>query len=324
MARMLARMLALLLVGLATLPIPAAAQSLDRALIDEIITGHRLSQERAEAARRVLASLRFATQGVAGATRHPVSREQCQTEVLAAGRIPADPEAEAICGRPHMAPLVAAGRPRSEARVCIDRFEFPGLPCQYPVTWVTPREAQAVCRSMGKRLCDAAEWEGACAGSYAGPADGGARDAHNRARRLVYAYGAQRRGDLCGFGIGKSPGCDRAIQTPGGDVRGQCGTNTAPAGWFHACVSASGVYDLHGNAAEHMNLPLSPAQRGSAGGQGVTEMKGSWFAFSRSATQLVHPDDCHWREPGWHRTTIDASNGHANYHLGFRCCADVR
>ncbi len=302
--------------------VPAAA--VDRALVQDIVTGHRLTPAQSQALSAALDRARFATQGVAGATNHPVSVEQCRREVLDRGLIRTPPTAAAICQRPHMVPLHRAGEPPEQATTCIDQFEFPGLPCSYPVTWVTPREAQGICRAMGKRLCDAAEWEGACAGSYAGPVDGGARDAHNRARRILYAYGAERRGDLCGFGIGKSPGCDRAIQTPGGDVRGQCGTNTAPAGWFHACVSPSGVYDLHGNAAEHMNLPLTPAQRGSAGGEGVTEMKGSWFAFSRSATQLVHPDDCHWREPGWHRTRIDAGNGHANYHLGFRCCADIR
>ena len=56
-----------------------------------------------------------------------------------------------------------------DARACIDQFEFPDIPCAYPVVWVRAREAAVICRAMGKRLCDAHEWEGACAGALEPP-----------------------------------------------------------------------------------------------------------------------------------------------------------
>jgi hypothetical protein len=100
----------------------------------------------------------------------------------------------------------------------------------------------------------------------------------------------------------------------------ECGSNTYPAGSFPACVSPFGVYDQHGNAAEHMSLPLSPDDLGARSGVGSTEMKGSWFVFQR---QDAHPDDCRWRAPDWHPSKVMSTESHENYHLGFRCCADV-
>src|SRR5512136_3125337 len=70
-----------------------------------------------------------------------------------------------------MAPLYHPTVEKAEdAKACIDQFEFPDIPCVYPVVWVRAREAALICRAVGKRLCDAHEWEGACAGAL-GPAD---------------------------------------------------------------------------------------------------------------------------------------------------------
>jgi formylglycine-generating enzyme required for sulfatase activity len=217
-----------------------------------------------------------------------------------------------------MVPIYRAGEAPESARVCIDQFEFPNLPCRYPITWVRPIDAAALCASMGKRLCDAHEWEGACAGSLE-PPDFRPAGAANAGRDIVWAYGRQRRGDICAFGVPKSPQCDAAMQGRA-NALAVCGANTYPSGYFTQCRSAFGVYDQHGNVAEHMVLPRSPGELRSNAQSGVTEMKGSWFGFSRAANSSVHPDDCRWREPGWHRTAAGAGNGHANYHLGFRCC----
>jgi formylglycine-generating enzyme required for sulfatase activity len=119
--------------------------------------------------------------------------------------------------------------------------------------------------------------------------------------------------DLCATMGSKSPAC--------WDVTWEaCGSNTYPAGSFPGCVSPFGVYDLLGNVAEHMNLPLNPTQLASRGGVGETEMKGSWFAHDGLAPHL---DDCRWRAPAWHETTVDSPNSHRNYQLGFRCCKDI-
>ncbi len=144
------------------------------------------------------------------------------------------------------------------------------------------------------------------------------RTAHNSAhgKDKRWATGEARPGPgVCAMGSFKTDGCD-------GGNPAKCGTNTYPTGAFPGCVSPLGVYDQHGNAAEHMNLPLAPDQAAAArtGTLGVTEMKGSWFIWE---TYAAHEDWCRWRAPFWHGTTVQAPDSHRNYHLGFRCCADV-
>jgi formylglycine-generating enzyme len=136
---------------------------------------------------------------------------------------------------------------------------------------------------------------------------------HNLHREVVWAYGKEKNHALCATASKKGPHCD----TPSWNG---CGTNDYPAGSFPECVSSLGVFDQHGNAAEHMNFPLKPEELGSRGGSGETEMKGSWFIFLQAE---AHEDDCRWRAPDWHVTRIDDTNSHRNYHLGFRCCRDL-
>jgi len=69
-----------------------------------------------------------------------------------------------------------------------------------------------------------------------------------------------------------------------------------------------------------MNLPMSPDQMTSAGGIGVTEMKGSWFIWDKFQ---AHEDWCRWRAPYWHGSAVMSGSSHRNYHLGFRCCKSV-
>ena len=229
-------------------------------------------------------------------------------------------KADATCGHQNMVHLTS--NPGSN---CIDQFEFPNIQCEYPLVWVRASEAAALCEVLGKRLCDAHEWEGACAGKVGKPNDEylysrlpkgmGAEyrrnrrllmeDWHNRPRELVWAYGGEEKPELCGRAARKSPKCGEASFT-------QCGTNNYPTGSFPECVSATGVYDQHGNVAEHMSFPLFPEE---LGGWGYTEMKGSWFIPT-----ATHPDDCRWRAKNWHTTRITDPNSHNNYHLGFRCC----
>ena len=53
---------------------------------------------------------------------------------------------------------------KPESKACIDQFEFPDLPCDYPVVWVKAREAAQICWAVGERIADAHKWEGACEG----------------------------------------------------------------------------------------------------------------------------------------------------------------
>jgi hypothetical protein len=279
-----------------------------------------LTTAQVEAMRAVFAGSEYLGQGNPKPTRHPLSRAEClERRAHAAKLVPPDLR----CGAPNMVPLYdpGAGQTPSSARECIDQFEFPNIECEYPVVWVRANEAQALCHALGKRLCDAHEWEGACAGAVKSPESEYAfgerrimmQYVHNKDREIVWSYGREKNHALCGTGSKKGPEC----MMPSWHG---CGSNDYPAGSFPECVSPLGAYDLNGNAAEHMNFPRKPEELGSRGGSGETEMKGSWFIF---ASYEAHEDDCRWRAPDWHVTAITDRNSHRNYHLGFRCCKDL-
>jgi hypothetical protein len=277
-----------------------------------------LSPPQLTAVRDVFRASSILSQGNPKISMHPIGRAECRAGLAERPLQPGD----AVCGAPHMAAIHDRSEQGPEsARACVDQFEFPNIPCEYPVVHVSAREAAQLCEAVGKRLCDAHEWEGACAGSLDTPEReypwgkdrSTQRRLHNAARSRVWAYGLEKNHALCATTSFKTPGC------PGGGYN-SCGSNTFPAGAFPDCVSAFGVYDLHGNAAEHMNLPTSRAELTSQGGSGVTEMKGSWFIFSNYE---AHEDDCRWRAPDWHASRVMAGHSHGNYHLGFRCCKSV-
>ncbi|WP_029001391.1 hypothetical protein [Azohydromonas australica] len=299
-------------------------------LFQRLQQAHGLSDAQLQALRGIFARSGFVGQGNPAVSVHPHSPEQCRSRVEAA--VPGGYDNERyrrICGGRYMAPLYDPSRERAEdAHACIDQFEFPDMPCEYPVVWAKAREAAQICAAVGKRLCDAHEWEGACQGRLEPPdyrfdlARGVAADAairsmraaHNRAREATrrWSYGPAYRSGICATGSRKTPGCQ-------GGGWSACGSNTYPSGDFPQCHSPLDVYDLNGNAAEHMNLPLNPSQMASLGSRelGHTEMKGSWFVFD---SIYAHEDWCRWRAPYWHGSRVMDEHSHANYHLGFRCC----
>ncbi len=331
----LARRAAILaLLALAMLPgAPAgaltAAEQNER-LFAQLREVHGLSDEQMAAVQAIFARAGgVLSQGNPAISVHPATPEECRQKLSAAGVDYANPSFAKICGAPFMAPLYDPRSERPEqARACIDQFEFPDIPCAYPVVWVRAREAVEICQAIGKRLCDAHEWEGACAGSLEPPdyrfdlaqgvpastAFSRMRDAHNRAHSPAksWSYGPEFQKGICAQASFKTAGCEG-----GGWTR--CGSNTYPTGMFPACRSELGVYDIHGNAAEHMNLPFNEAQMASRGSReyGYTEMKGSWFIWD---TYRAHEDWCRWRAPYWHGSRVMDAQSHHNYHLGFRCC----
>ncbi|MBL9021600.1 MAG: SUMF1/EgtB/PvdO family nonheme iron enzyme [Myxococcales bacterium] len=260
-------------------------------------------------------------QGNPELTEYAMTRKECRDKREKLGVFDEDSD---VCGAPFMVPLFnpKAGQTEKDATACIDRFEFPNIPCEYPVTWISARDAELACEAIGKRLCDAHEWEGACAGAVLDPDTEyawklprkEAKHRHNSDREIVWAYGADKEHQKCAMGSSKSKSCEKSGFK-------KCGSNSYPAGAFPECRSKLGVYDQHGNVAEHMNLPLRPEQLGSRGGSGETEMKGSWFIFQKYE---AHDDDCRWRAPDWHVTKVMSHDSHLNYHLGFRCCKDVK
>ncbi len=298
-------------------------------LFSDLQAVHGLTDAQMARIRGLFAKSGVVGQGNPAISQHPMTPQQCRAAWGGSDPRP-DPAFQAICGAPYMAPLYDPAKQRpQDAKACIDQFEFPDIPCDYPVVWVRAVEAAEICEAAGKRLCDAHEWEGACAGRLEPPdyrfdlaRNGGSPNAvierlralHNRAEegRKGWSYGPDYQAGVCAAASQKTPGCQ-------GGGWSACGSNTYPTGSFPGCHSPLGVYDLNGNAAEHMNLPLAEDQMASRGSRqlGYTEMKGSWFIFDH---YRAHPDWCRWRAPYWHGSRVMDPASHANYHLGFRCC----
>ncbi len=312
---------------------PTALQQQNEFLFQQLQRVHGLTDSQMNAIRKIFAKSGYIGQGNPAVTEHPVTPEACQAKLKSAGVEYENPRFEKICKAKYMAPLYNPAKQKPEdAKACIDQFEFPDIPCTYPVVWVKAREAAEICSAEGKRMCDAHEWEGACAGDLEPPdydfnaLKGMApEDAIHRMRYLhnqkysatqSWSYGPEYKKAVCATGSKKTPGCN------GGSWTG-CGSNTYPTGDFPACKSSLDVYDLNGNAAEHMNLPINESEMSSLGSTelGYTEMKGSWFVFD---TVRAHPDWCRWRAPFWHGTRVMDERSHANYHLSFRCCKTVK
>ena len=312
---------------------PTTLQQQNDILFRQLQAVHKLTQAQMMAIRGMFAKSGYIGQGNPAVTHHPVTPEECEAKLKQLHVSYENPRFEKICGAKYMAPLYDPAKEKPEdAKACIDQFEFPDIPCAYPVVWVKAREAAEICEAMGKRLCDAHEWEGACEGDLHPPdyrwdlAKGLSPNAavermraeHNRTFSATkrWSYGLEYKKDICATSGTKTSGCNGGSWT-------DCGSNTFPDGDFPACRSPLEVYDLNGNAAEHMNLPLNPSQMSSAGSKelGYTEMKGSWFIFD---TYRAHEDWCRWRAPYWHGSRVMDEHSHANYHLSFRCCKSLK
>jgi Sulfatase-modifying factor enzyme 1 len=107
----------------------------------------------------------------------------------------------------------------------IDVFPYPDEPGAIPVTDVTENEAEALCKTHGKRLCSELEWERACKGPD----------------NETYEYGNQYRPERCR--TGEAP----ALR---------------PAGLNVSCHSDFGVRDMHGGAWEWTDSPWGRGTRG--------------------------------------------------------------
>ena len=312
--------------------VQATRAAQNEALVARLAEVQHLTAEQLAAVKALFARSARMGQGNPAITEHAMTEAECQARRGQAGVEADDRRYDALCGAPYMAPLVdPATQKPGDATACIDRFEFPNVPCTYPVVWIQASEAAQMCEAVGKRLCDAHEWEGACAGAVLAPdypfaqargksprdAVKSMRTAYNRKWEPTrnWSYGNEYRKGVCATGSLKHKACN-------GGAWNDCGSNTYPTGSFPACRSPLGVYDLNGNAAEHMNLPFDESEMASKGSKklGYTEMKGSWFVFDRI---YAHEDWCRWRAPYWHGTRVRAADSHLNYHLGFRCCKDV-
>ena len=185
--------------------IPAQREVLLKNMQSQLgLEGEALAKTRA-----IFEGSRWLGQGNPKITKHPMTRAEC----LAIHRAQAFRPADARCAAPNMVLAFnpTAGETKDSAKLCIDQFEYPNIACDYPVTWVKSDEAENLCKAQGKRLCDAHEWEGACAGAVLPPEHEytfGERRLqqeylHNKDREVLWAYGKQKNHKLCATGSGK-------------------------------------------------------------------------------------------------------------------------
>lgn len=332
---------------------------------DKVIREHDLTPYQADELRNILLSGYGVTRNIGSEqdddfigpnnSYHPVTRGKCRKERLETGIIKANPAYQQVCKAKWMAPVPNGDGSTS---VCVDQFEFPDIPCEYPVVWVPSHTASEICQSMGKRLCNAHEWEGACAGKINPVSEyrfdianeNARRSTVNANREMVWAFQSQQEfagrtnsKGVCGVFssdekgdaepealahiqlhsiAGLSSGC-----APDKSAYKTCGTNTWPSGYKSLCKSAQDVYDLHGNVAEVVNLPTQPGNIAHGEVTGYTERKGSFFVdrsgIKQSGGAPLYPDDCRVRQPYEHKKLISQDTGHSFYQEGFRCCKDI-
>ncbi len=80
-----------------------------------------------------------------------MSPQGCQEKLSKIGVKYENEQFEKICKAKYMAPLYNPATEKAEnAKACIDQFEFPDIPCAYPVVWVRAREAALICKADGQ------------------------------------------------------------------------------------------------------------------------------------------------------------------------------
>jgi len=172
----------------------------------------------------------------------------------------------------------AAGRRGTGAKLCIDQYEYPNIACDYPVTWVKSDQAEPV-QAQGKRLCDAHEWEGACAGALHTPES----RLHVRRAPLDARVLAQKSRELVGVRKKRDLKlCATAAKEP----------QVLRAGWSYAVATpirrllsrmrelVRAVYDSTATRRAHGICRSSPKSGQPRPGTGENEMKGSWGSFT--------------------------------------------
>jgi formylglycine-generating enzyme required for sulfatase activity len=251
--------------------------------------------------------------GNAALAHHAISRDACLAG-LKNVVLQTDAQRAQCKGEPYMVPVYANGDPKA-ARVCIDEFEFPDVPCELPFVWGSPSEAESMCKLQGKRLCTQQEWSLACSADPAGKS------------KSPYAYGDKLDMTICNTNKPHEAGPDgKAWRCNVRDAKSAwntCSTDTEPGGSFPQCRSRLGVFDQHGNVAEIMTR--------AEGGEVFTQLKGSAFFYTDVAREPgkaplhpereSYPDTCNY-DPRWHVEKLSEAV-HVNYHLGFRCCKQL-
>lgn len=123
----------------------------NEAMFRELQQVHGLSDKQMDVIRKIFARSGIIGQGNPAKTRHPVSAQACRSRLEHQPLDYQNPYFEAICGAKFMAPLYDRSTEKvGDAAVCIDQFEFPDIPCAFPVVWVRPVKLLKFVRQWAK------------------------------------------------------------------------------------------------------------------------------------------------------------------------------
>lgn len=158
-----------------------------------------------------------------------------------------------------------------------------------PQAHISGVEAEIACQNAGKRLCSSDEWLRACQGPST----------------TTYPYGDVYQDGACNdeyeghpvinyFGTSDGIWDSEHMNDPGIN---QQNNTVAQTGEFSACVSAEGIYDMHGNLHEW-----------------VSDADGT-FRGGFYADAAINGSGCLYR-------TTAHSMEYYDYSTGFRCCKD--
>ncbi|MBI3555314.1 MAG: SUMF1/EgtB/PvdO family nonheme iron enzyme [Deltaproteobacteria bacterium] len=205
-----------------------------------------------------------------------------------------------LCTKFDAAKLAGPTQRQKALDYCIDRYEFPNIPGEYPGVLLSFTDGERICEAEGKHLCNEDEWTFACEGPAA----------------LPYPYGYARYLDprshfpdriIAGEGCNIDVIRHRVNFDPRRMLRNRASPDAAveidklwagtKSGERAACVSPFRVYDITGNVEEWTS-------RSEANHRSV--LKGGYWSPVESRCQPAN-------------TAHGPS--HAYYQTGFRCCA---
>lgn len=187
---------------------------------------------------------------------------------------------------------------------CIDRYEAylaDQSPFQVPSSGVAENAEGAIpqgyisghvaadaCEAAGKRLCSSSEWVRACKG----PDDN------------VFPYGNSYQPGACNEGRSSHPvievfgsGATWSGTQMNSPLLNQLVDSLAPSGAYDECVTAEGVYDMHGNLHEWV-------------ADAAGTFRGGFYVDAS-----VNGTGCNYRTTAHHSAYHD-------YSTGFRCCTE--
>jgi formylglycine-generating enzyme required for sulfatase activity len=172
---------------------------------------------------------------------------------------------------------------------CIDKYEYPNREGGHPPWMVSWFDAEATCRSLGKRTCWEWEWVAACEGPDETP----------------FPYGWRRDSAKCNIdNLWIEPRLSRAYsKDPEKAIRELSRLDqSVPSGSMPECVSGYGVHDLTGNLDEWVTRAERDGKKSKWAG-----LKGGAWGHVRNACRPM---------------TTSHTPEFEYYFISFRCCKD--